>query len=140
MDWHLLQFEPHKKLQECVKNLNHLYLKELALYEHQFDPKGFEWIDLNHRNESVICYRRKGKRSKNDLLIILNMTPVVRNNWKIYAKGKPHWKEIYNSDDKNYWGTGDVLNPDIQVTMVDKKDRIFEINIHLPALGGIILK
>jgi 1,4-alpha-glucan branching enzyme len=140
LDWHLLQFEPHKKLQECVKDLNHLYLKEPALYEHQFDPKGFEWIDLTHRNESVICYRRKGKRSKNDLLIILNMTPVVRNNWKIYAKGKPHWKEIYNSDDKNYWGTGDVLNPDIQVTMVDKKDRIFEINIHLPALGGIILK
>jgi 1,4-alpha-glucan branching enzyme len=68
------------------------------------------------------------------------MTPVVRNDWKIYAKGKPHWKEIYNSDDKKYWGTGDVLNPTPQVTLVDKKLRIFEINIHLPALGSVILK
>ena len=102
--------------------------------------EGFEWIDLNHRQESVICFRRKGKRSNNDILVILNMTPVVRNDWKIYAKGKPHWKEIYNSDAKKYGGTGDVLNPSPGVKLVDKKSRIFEINIHLPALGGVVLK
>ncbi|HEV8081337.1 MAG TPA: 1,4-alpha-glucan branching protein GlgB [Chitinophagaceae bacterium] len=140
LDWELLKFDPHKKLQECVKDLNHLYTDEPALHELQFDKKGFEWIDLDHRDESVICYKRKGKKSINDMLIILNMTPVVRKNWKIYAKGKPHWKEIYNSDDKKYWGTGDVLNTDIQVKMVDKKEKIFELNIHLPALGAIILK
>jgi 1,4-alpha-glucan branching enzyme len=140
LDWELLEFNPHKKLQQCVKDLNHLYTDEPALYEYQFDSKGFEWIDLNNRHESVICYRRKGKQSKNDLLIILNMTPVVRSNWKVYAKNKVHWKEIYNSDDEKYWGTGDVLNPDINVKMVDKKEKIFEINIHLPALGAIILK
>ncbi|HEY8688530.1 MAG TPA: 1,4-alpha-glucan branching protein GlgB [Chitinophagaceae bacterium] len=140
LDWSLLQFDSHKKLRICVKDLNHLYKNEPALYEHQFDPKGFEWIDLNHRDESVICYRRKGKRSHNDMLIILNMTPVVRNDWKVYAKDKPHWKEVYNSDDKKYWGTGDVLNPSIDAKLVDKKSRIFEINIHLPALGGVILK
>ena len=140
LDWDLLQFDSHKKLQECVKDLNHLYKNEPALYEHQFDPKGFEWIDLNHRDESVICYRRKGKRSHNDVLVILNMTPVVRNDWKVYAKGKPHWKEVYNSDDKKYWGTGDVQNPSIEAKLVDKKSRIFEINVHLPALGGVILR
>ena len=140
LDWPLLQFESHKKLQECVKDLNHLYKDEPALYEYQFDPKGFEWVDLNNRSESVICFRRKGKRSHNDMLIILNMTPVVRNDWKVYAKDKPHWKEVFNSDDKKYWGTGDVLNPSIEAKLVDKKSRIFEINVHLPALGGVILK
>jgi 1,4-alpha-glucan branching enzyme len=140
LDWQLLQFDPHKKLQECVKDLNHLYKDEPALYEYQFDTKGFEWIDLNHRQESVISYRRKGKRSNNDMLIILNMTPVVHNDWKVYAKGKAHWKEVYNSDHKKYGGTGDVLNPNVQVKLVDKKERIFEINVHLPALGGVILK
>ena len=140
LDWPLLQFDSHKKLQECVKDLNHLYKDEPALYEYQFDPKGFEWVDLNNRNESVICFRRKGKRSHNDMLIILNMTPFVRNDWKVYAKDKPHWKEVFNSDDKKYWGTGDVLNPSIEAKLVDKKSRIFEINIHLPALGGVILK
>jgi 1,4-alpha-glucan branching enzyme len=68
------------------------------------------------------------------------MTPVVRNNWKVYAKNKPHWKEIYNSDAKKYWGTGEVLNPDIDIKMVDKKEEIFELDIHLPALGAVILK
>ncbi len=140
LDWELLEFDPHKKLQQCVKDLNHLYTDEPALYEYQFDSKGFEWIDLNHRDESIICYRRKGKHSKNDLLIILNMTPVVRNNWKVHAKNKRHWKEIYNSDDKKYWGTGDVLNPDIEVKVIDTKEKIYELNIHLPPLGAVILK
>ena len=140
LDWHLLQFDPHKKLQQCVKALTHLYKDEPALFELQFDPKGFEWIDLDHRQESVISYRRKGKRNHNDMLIVLNMTPVVRHNWKVHAKGKPHWKEVYNSDDKNFGGTGDVQNPSPDVKLVDKKERIFEINIHLPALGGVILK
>jgi 1,4-alpha-glucan branching enzyme len=140
LDWHLLEYDPHKKLQQCVKALNHLYKEEPALFEHQFEPKGFEWVALDHREESVIAFRRKGKRSNNDLLIILNMTPVVRNNFKVYAKGKPHWKEIYNSDDAKYWGTGDTLNMAPEVKMVDKKTRMFEINIHLPALGAVILK
>ena len=140
MDWQLLQFEPHKKLQECVKDLNHLYKDEPALYEQQFDPKGFEWIDLNNRHESVICYRRKGKRSNNDMLVILNMTPVVRHNWKIYARGKPHWREIYNSDDKKYWGTGHYMNTGTKVELVDKKEKIYEINLHLPPLGAVVLK
>jgi 1,4-alpha-glucan branching enzyme len=140
LDWELLEFDPHKKMQACVKDLNHLYTDEPALYEYQFDTKGFEWIDLNHRDESVICYKRKGKKSINDMLIILNMTPVVRNNWKVHVEGKTSWKEIYNSDNKKYWGTGDVLNPDIQFKILDKKEKIFELNIHLPALGAIILK
>jgi len=140
LDWGLLQYDPHRKLQECVKDLNHLYTKEPALFEYQFDVKGFEWVDLNHRQECIMVYRRKGKRSQHDMLIILNMTPVVRHNWKIYAHNKPHWKEIFNSDNKKYWGTGDVLNPSPEVKMVDKKDRIFEINIHLPALGAVILQ
>ncbi|MEO6453381.1 MAG: 1,4-alpha-glucan branching protein GlgB, partial [Ginsengibacter sp.] len=105
LGWPLLQFDGHKMLQQCVKDLNHLYTGEPALYEKQFDVSGFEWINLNHRSECVVVYRRKGDKTKNDLLVILNMTPVVRNDWKIYAKGKPHWKEIYNSDDKKYWGT-----------------------------------
>ncbi len=140
LDWPLLQYEGHKMLQQCVKDLNHLYSGEPALYEKQFDASGFEWIDLNHRSESVVVYRRKGEKPKNDLLIILNMTPIVRHNWKVYAYGKEEWQEIFNSDDKKYFGTGDVLNPSPIVTLVDKKAKLFEINIHLPPLGAVILK
>ena len=140
LSWELLQFDCHKMMQECVKDLNHLYRNEPALHELQFDNSGFEWVDLNHRNESIMVYRRKGKKKKDDVLIILNMTPVVHNNWKLYAYGKAEWKELFNSDKKKYWGTGDVFNPEIACTLVDKKTGQYEINLHLPALAAVVLK
>jgi 1,4-alpha-glucan branching enzyme len=140
LPWELLQFEPHSKMKTCVSDLCHLLRNEPALYQKQFQPEGFGWIDLNHRAESVIAYRRTGNDEKDDLLIILNMTPEIRRNWKVRAYGKETWKEIFNSDAKKYWGTGDVYNPNPGVELVDKKGRIFEINVHLPALGAIVLK
>ncbi len=140
LPWDLLQHAPHKGMQECVKALNHLLRAEPALYEEQFSTRGFEWIDLNHRAESVIVYRRKGKDPANDLLVILNMTPELRRDWKIQAYGKDAWTEIFNSDLPAYWGTGDVYNPEIAVTTLDKKTGLFEINLHLPSLGAIVLR
>jgi 1,4-alpha-glucan branching enzyme len=88
----------------------------------------------------VIVYRRKGKDPKEDILVILNLTPVVRRNWKVYANGKAEWKEIFNTDLSTYWGTGDVYNPSIQTTLVDEVEDRYEVNIHLPALGAVLLK
>lgn len=140
LNWELLQFDGHRLLQDCVKDLNELYKKEPALHQLQFSPGGFEWVDLNHRSESVIAYRRKGKKPANDLLVVLNMTPVERRDWKLRVQGKSVWKEVFNSDDKKYWGTGDVFNPEPTATLVDKKNKVYEINIHLPALGGIVFR
>ncbi len=140
LSWELLQFECHKGMQECVKDLNHLYKNNPALYELQYEVIGFEWVDLYHRAESVIAYMRKGKHKKDDTLIILNMTPVVRHDWKIIVTGKKDWTEIFNSNDKKYWGTGDVFNPAISVTLVDKKNKLYELSVHLPPLGGIVLQ
>jgi 1,4-alpha-glucan branching enzyme len=140
LSWELLQFDCHKMMQECVKDLNHLYKNEPALHELQFDMAGFEWVDLHHRAESVIAYRRKGKQKKDDMLIILNMTPVVRHDWKLNVKGKSKWTEVFNSDNVKYWGTGNVHNPNPGVKLIDKKSRIFEINVHIPALGAVIFR
>jgi 1,4-alpha-glucan branching enzyme len=140
LQWHLLEFESHRGLKDCVRDLNHLLRNEPALYENQFVTEGFEWIDLEHREESVIVYRRKGKKPAEDLLVILNLTPVVRLDWKLYANDKAAWKEIFNSDLKKYYGTGDVFNPEVKTTIVDKKQNRYEINIHLPPLGVIVLK
>ncbi len=139
LDWELLKFDCHQQMQNCVKDLNHLYKNEPALHELQFQPQGFEWVDLNNRQESIVAYMRKGKNKKNDMLIILNLTPVVRRDWKLVVKGKSSWKEVFNSDSEQYWGTGDVFNPSPEISLVDKKTQTYEINVHLPALGGIVL-
>jgi 1,4-alpha-glucan branching enzyme len=140
LPWELLQHAPHKGMKDCVRDLCLLLRNEPAMYQQQFTQAGFEWIDLSHRQESVIVYRRKGLLPEDDLLVILNMTPVVRQHWKVYAHGKTSWKEIFNSNETKYWGTGDVFNPDIPVTLVDKNTQRFEINLQLPALGAIVLK
>ncbi len=140
LQWELLQFEPHKGMQQCVKDLNHLYKTHPALHLKQFSQDGFEWGELNHRAESVITYKRKCGKTKEDVLVILNMTPVPRHDWEIYVDGKGDWKEIFNSDSKQYWGSGNVYNPEIQSELVDKKQKRYKLKLHLPPLAGVILK
>ncbi len=140
LQWELLQFPGHAGMQHCVRKLNELYRTEPALYEKQFEPGGFEWVDLNHRSESVLVYARKGKKPKDDILVILNVTPVVRQNWEVYVHGKGNWKEIFNSDSKEFWGSGDVYNPSIEAELVDKPSKCYKLKLQLPALGAIVLR
>ncbi len=139
LDWHLLEFAPHKGLQECIKGLNAVLTEEPALYRKQFSTEGFEWVDLNHRDESIVCYMRKGEKGE-ELLVILNMTPVVRNDWEVIVYGKTFTSEIFNSDLRKYWGTGDVYNPDIRWELIDVDQQQYKLKVNLPALSGIILK
>jgi len=140
LDWPLLQYDGHRLLKDCVTDLNKLLQSEPALYENQFNIYGFEWIDLNHRDESVIVYKRMGKEKAGDLLIILNMTPVVRNDWEIYVGEKAYAKEIFNSDKTIYWGNGNVYNPEIRSELVDKAQKRYKLIVNLPPLACIILK
>ena len=140
LQWNLLDFVSHGGMKYCVQKLNELYKSEPALYQKQFNTEGFEWIDLNHRSESIIVYKRKGKKPKDDVLIILNMTIVVHNNWEIYVHGKNKWKEIFNSDSKDFWGTGDVYNPNIKTELMDKSSKKYKIKVHLPALSAVVLR
>lgn len=138
--WGLLKYDSHRGIKDCYRDLNHLLTGQPGLYENQFNAFGFEWVDLQHRGESVVAYRRKGRNPADDLLIILNFTPVIRRDWRIYARGKDQWREIFNSDDRKYWGTGDTNNPRIPVNLIDETDDGYELIVHLPPLGGIVLK
>jgi 1,4-alpha-glucan branching enzyme len=140
LQWDLLQYDAHRLLKDCVRDLNFLLQNEPALHENQFNIYGFEWVDLNHRDETVISYKRKGKDPASDLLIILNLTPEVRRDWKVRTNGKSVWKEVFNSDMKKYWGTGNVFNPDPKIELIDKNEKLYEINVHLPPLGAVIFK
>jgi 1,4-alpha-glucan branching enzyme len=139
LPWYLLQHDSHRLLKDCVRDLNRLLRGEPALYENQFNIHGFEWVDLRHREESVVVYKRKGKDAAGDLLIILNFTPIVRRDWKVYTRGKTAWTEVFNSDDRKYWGTGDTNNPAVPVKSTGEEDW-YELTVHLPPLGAVVLK
>lgn len=140
LQWGLLEWPGHAGMKQCVQQLNALYKNNPALYINQFNQSGFEWVDLDHRPESVIVYKRKGNTAGEDVLVLLNMTPVVRHDWKVYVKGKKHeWKELFNSNDKSFWGTGDVYNPAVKTELADEASDTWCVTVHLPALGGVVL-
>lgn len=140
LDWSLLQYPAHQKLQDCVVALNKLLTSEPALYELQFKEGGFEWIDLTHYNECVISYKRMGKKRKDDIIVILNLTPVERTDWTLKINGKPSLSILFNSDSELYWGSNRFADQEVKSELVDKKSKTYEIKLHLPALSALVLK
>ncbi|WP_179349025.1 1,4-alpha-glucan branching protein GlgB [Winogradskyella pacifica] len=140
LDWHLLQYEPHKGVQQLIKDLNTLYAKEPALYQKQFDVEGFEWIDHGDAENSVFTYIRKGNEEKDDVIIACNMTPVPKENYKIGVPRKGKLKEIFNSDLKKYFGTGQYKNK-INKTKADAWHfRDDSVDIDIPPLGMVAFR
>ena len=140
LQWDLLQIESHAGMKNCVQALNELYKKSPALFELQFDPNGFEWVEVNKREEAVIAFKRKGKNPKDDILVVLNMTPIPRHQYSIHVHGNKTWKQLFNSDDKKYWGAGDLNNTTIPIYPQDEKGDWNELLLNLPALSASGLK
>ena len=139
LQWDLLKIESHAGMRTTVQALNEIYKNNPALFELQFDPKGFEWVEINKRKEAVIAFKRKGLKSENDVLIVMNMTPVPRHQFPIHVQGKKVWSEIFNSDAKKFWGAGDLTNTSIQVIPQDEKGDWNQLLLNLPALSAIVL-
>ena len=139
LQWDLLTIESHAGMRKTVQALNEIYKNNPALFELQFDPKGFEWVEINKRKEAVIAFKRKGLKPENDVLIVMNMTPVPRHQFPIHVQGKKVWSEIFNSDAKKFWGAGDLTNTSIQVIPQDEKGDWNQLLLNLPALSAIVL-
>lgn len=138
LDWHLLQYPVHKGIQTLIRDLNHLYRKEAAFYENQFDKNGFEWVEADDLENSVYVYLRKGKRRDDVLMVVLNMIPQVLE-YTIGVNAGTHWEVIFNSDDQKYGGSGvdaDILNEKQEEWMRHPKS----VTVKLPPMAGIILR
>jgi len=138
LDWHLLNFPVHKGLQNFVKELNHLYQTETSLFENQFKPEGFEWVEANDSDNSLFIYLRKGKTENDVTMTVLNLTPRVFD-YKIGVNEGTSWEVILNSDDEKYGGSG------ITAEIKSEEDsewhsRPNSIILKLPALSGVVLK
>ena len=140
LDWHLLQYNYHKGIQQLVADLNAMYQNEPALYQKQFSNEGFEWIDYNDAENSVLAYIRKGEKEKEDVIVICNMTPIPRENYRI---GLPHhgkYKLIFNSDSTPYGGSDYVVKKQYTAEAIDWQYRKHSALFNLPPLAMIALK
>ena len=140
LDWHLLKYKVHKGLQSYVKDLNALYKKEKALYEKQFNFDGFEWIDYTDAENSTLVYIRKGSDSTNELIVVCNMTPEPKENYKIGLPREGRLKEIFNSDLIKYAGTGKYRNKILTSQNTAWHSRNNSAEITIPPLGMVVFK
>jgi len=148
LDWHLLapkanDQEPttnyHRGVQAWVRELNRLCRQEGALYEQDFEPAGFEWVDVNDRDNSVISFVRRDSTGE-ELLIILNFTPVPRPGYRVGVRGERSWTEVLNSDSRTFGGSGVMNSGALTAQAVPVHGRERSIELALPPLGMVALK
>ncbi len=140
LDWHLLEYDMHKKLQRFVKDLNRIYTGEKALYQVDFSYEGFEWIDCNDSDHSVVSFIRKGKDWQDMLLIVCNFTPVVYENYRIGAPYDVFYSEILNSDSEIYGGSNAGNFGGVRAEQIQYHGKPYSLNLRVPPLAMVILK
>lgn len=140
LDWHLLQYEPHQKLQRFVEDLNHLYRSEPSLYEIDFEYTGFEWIDFHDSDNSVLSFLRRGKNYDDILIFVCNFTPVPRYPYRIGVPRGGFYLELLNSDSEIYGGGNMGNSGGVWSAPIEWQGRPYSVELTLPALSVIILK
>jgi 1,4-alpha-glucan branching enzyme len=140
LDWHLTEYAPHKGMQETMKALNKLYRNEPALYIKQFSHETFEWLESNDKNNSVISFLRKGDTAKQQLIVILNLTPAPREDYRIGVPLPGVWKVIFNSDNGVFGGSDYPTKGAAMTEEYGWHGKAFSIALNLPPLSCIILK
>lgn len=140
LSWHLLQHPPHAGMQELVKALNFFYRKEPALYKYGFSYEGFEWIDADNANDSIYIYSRKSDKAKDTLVVVINLTPVFREHYRIGIPMKGKWKEVFNSDSEVFYGSGKG-NPELLTAEnIPSNNQQQSIEINVPQLAVTVFK
>ena len=140
LDWHLLEYAPHRELQACVSDLSKLYRSEPALHDLDFDPAGFEWIDCNDSDSSVVSFLRRARRAEDYLVVVCNFTPVPRRRYRIGVPDGGFYREIFNSDSMFYGGSNVGNGSGLNTEPAPCHGRPHSLLVEIPPLGGVILK
>ena len=140
LDWNLLEYAPHQGLQRWVRDLNHFYRNHPPLYEKDFTPDGFEWIDFKDADNSIISYIRKGANPDDEILIVCNFTPVSRQGYRVGVPREGFWQEVLNSDAKEYGGSGWGNFGGMHADPIPFHGKLHSLLVSLPPLSITIFK
>jgi 1,4-alpha-glucan branching enzyme len=140
LDWNLLDWPSHRGAQKLVDDLNRLYRQQPALHEGDCENFGFEWIDADNKDDSVVVFLRRARRPEDLLLVAINYTPVPRYNYKIGVPVGGMWREVLNSDAKIYWGSGQGNLGGIEASPLPHYKWLKSLVLTLPPLGAVILQ
>ncbi|HEY6291750.1 MAG TPA: 1,4-alpha-glucan branching protein GlgB [Terriglobia bacterium] len=140
LDWHQLEYPPHRGVWQWVRDLNHAYASEPALHELDFDPAGFEWVDCNDGMQSTISFIRRGRSTGDMILAVCNFTPVPRWDYHVGVPRGGYWREILNSDASLYGGSGLGNSGGVEAASVPVHARPSSLTITVPPLAVVFFK
>jgi 1,4-alpha-glucan branching enzyme len=140
LDWDLLQYPVHRGVQSWVRDLNHLYRDHPALHDLEFEPSGFEWVDCNDARMSVISLLRKGPTPRETILVACNFTPVPREAYQVGVPLGGWWRELLNSDGREYAGSGMGNGGGAVAEAKAHHGRKYSMKILLPPLAAVFFK
>lgn len=140
LDWQLVDnYEMHKRIKDFVRELNNLYKNNKALWELDYDEEGFTWLDADNSEQSIVSFIRRGKMDKDTLIILCNFTPNVYYDFKVGVPYLADYKEILNSDDSRFGGSGQVMEGILKAEEIPFNNQPYSINIKVPPMGATIL-
>ncbi len=140
LDWHLLENPPHAGLSRWVEELNALYRREPALHELDFDPAGFEWVDCNDAEQSVLTFLWKGRSTGDIMLVVCNFTPVPRHNYRVGVPRGGFWREVLNSDAPEYGGSGQGNIGGVTAAPISAHGRLHTLTVVVPPLATVFFR
>jgi len=140
LEWFVLDYPFHRGIRDWVRDLNHLYRNEPALYKLDFSQEGFEWVDFHDWQQSIISFIRKAGEGNQVILVICNFTPVPRYNYLVGVPEAGFWKELLNSDSTYYAGSGLGNGGGVMTTNIPWNGRPYSLSLTLPPLSVLFFK
>ena len=140
LDWYLLENPNHKKVQDWMKELLHIYKNNPCMYEQDTTWAGFEWINADDCDRSIFSFVRKSKDGQNNLLFVINFTPVERLEYRVGVPKKKSYKLILNSEDKKFGGEDEARPTSYKAEKIPCDGRKYSLAYPLPAYGVALFK
>ena len=140
LDWHLTQYKEHKGVQNLVRDLNFIVRNETSLHQEDFSWRGFEWVDCNDYNSSVLSFLRWSEDYKEVILCVFNFTPIDRYEYSIGVPFAGKWKEIFNSNSEGYGGSNLGNMGEIYTKEENYHNKNQKLTITLPGLSAVYFK
>ncbi|HUJ09543.1 MAG TPA: 1,4-alpha-glucan branching protein GlgB [Verrucomicrobiae bacterium] len=137
LDWHLLNEPGHRGIQRWVRDLNHAYAQWPALHELDCDPAGFEWVDCQDHTNQVLSFLRKGRGNKQAVLVVCHFLPGVLRNYRVGVPWPDTWRELLNSDAREYGGSGAGNNGGVSTEDRGWHGRPHSLNLTIPSLAAL---
>jgi 1,4-alpha-glucan branching enzyme len=139
LDWHHLEDLRHRGVQSLVRDLNALLRSMPALHKRDFDSAGFEWVEANDGDNSVLAFLRRADHAP-PVLVVCNFTPVVRYDYRIWVPKPGEWRERINTDAKDYGGTGVGNQGAVRAEALPWHGHPYSLSLTLPPLATLVLE